>query len=95
MGVPGLTSYINNDFNSRYPAFFTAVNISDYKTIIFDGYGLLFKLYCEYQPWFGGRLDQVFGGDYISFAQRCKNLFGKLKAMNIEPIFVFDGAIIF
>ncbi|CAL7946827.1 unnamed protein product [Xylocopa violacea] len=81
MGIPGLTTYINNhsDLYLKY------YELHDTYLVI-DGNSIICQLYLNY-----ARCNSVFGGDYDNYAQCVSNFFDDLLKCNITPLVVIDG----
>ena len=78
----------------RYITNFVSENASDLLestdiaglTLIIDGYNILHEIY------YSSEAETSYGGDYDVFADAVKLFCSNLKARNIAPYFVFDGA---
>ena len=80
MGIPGLTTYINN----RRKLFFKNKVTLDSKPLIVDGSALMWQL-MRNGP---GR---EYGGDYDMQHDYLDSFFKKVKQMNIEIFILMDG----
>lgn len=81
MGVRGLLAFVES--NSR--ALFIPQKLEDVSVVI-DGYNILHELY------YLSSAETAFGGDYDVFAKNIEVFCNRLRAFNVVPFFVFDGA---
>lgn len=81
MGVRSLTSFVSENASDLL----VSTNIAGLKLII-DGYNILHEIYysCE--------AETAYGGDYDAFSEAVKLLCSNLRARDVVPYFVFDGA---
>ena len=78
MGIPGLTTFIENYFDGKW------LKCEPKGHLVIDGYSLCYTLY-------GGKIDWIHGGQYWQFRQNLLEFFNSLKASGILPVVVFDG----
>ena len=79
MGIPGLTTYVNDR-----PHFFRNHRLHHTRVVI-DGNCMKYHLFDRY------KIDYIHGGDYDSIAEKTKAFCDKLKKCGISPYIVFDG----
>ncbi|XP_076627089.1 single-strand DNA endonuclease protein asteroid [Colletes latitarsis] len=80
MGIPGLTTFINNR-SDRYLEYF---ELRDTYLVI-DGNSISCQIYNSY------KCNCVFGGDYDKYAQRISDFFDDLLKCNVVPLVLIDG----
>ncbi|XP_065907333.1 protein asteroid homolog 1-like [Dysidea avara] len=80
MGIPRLTSFVQNEFNGWRRSVVQG-------KLVIDGFSLCHALFHEHLA----EHDYIFGGDYVSFAKYIETFFFTLKHNRIEPFVIFDG----
>ena len=83
MGIPGLTSYVNN---------FSSVKLgkivgSDLEQLVIDGNAFIFYIFRHYRE----QCPSLFGGQYSELRKAFEEFLSVLKRNNIRPYLVFDG----
>lgn len=81
MGIPGLTTFINNR-SDRYLEYY---ELHDTYLVI-DGNSIGCQIYTLY-----AKCNCAFGGDYDKYAQCVSNFFDDLLKCNITPLVLIDG----
>ncbi|XP_076755143.1 single-strand DNA endonuclease protein asteroid isoform X2 [Xylocopa sonorina] len=81
MGIPGLTTYVNN----RSYLYLKYYELHDTYLVI-DGNSIICQLYLNC-----ARCNCVFGGDYDNYAQHVSNFFDDLLKCKVTPLVVIDG----
>ena len=81
MGVRSLTSFVSENASDLL----VSTNIAGLKLII-DGYNILHEIYYTFEA------ETAYGGDYDAFSEAVKLLCSNLRARDVVPYFVFDGA---
>lgn len=81
MGIPGLTSYINNR-SDRYLEYYELYDTY----LVIDGNSIGCQIYSLY-----AKCNCTFGGDYDKYAQCISNFFDDLLKCNITPLVLIDG----
>lgn len=81
MGIPGLTTYIEN----RAHYYFEPFELHD-TILIIDGWSLSSQLYCTVAT-----CHHAFGGDYDQFAHCVFQFFKDLLQCKVEPLVILDG----
>ncbi|CAK9809853.1 Protein asteroid [Anthophora plagiata] len=82
MGIPGLTSYINNR-SFRYLEYYELCNTY----LVIDGTSAACSLHNLYT-----KCNCAFGGDYDNFAQCVSDFFDDLLKCNVTPLVLMDGS---
>ncbi|KAK0163353.1 hypothetical protein PV327_007044 [Microctonus hyperodae] len=81
MGIPGLTTYIEN----RAHYYLEPFELHD-TILIIDGWNLSSQLYCTVAT-----CNHAFGGDYDQFAHCVFQFFKDLLQCKVEPLVILDG----
>lgn len=81
MGIPGLTTYINNR-SDRYLEYYELQN----SYLVIDGNSVCCSIYNLY-----AKCNCAFGGDYDNYAQCISNFFDDLLKCNVTPLVLIDG----
>ncbi|XP_076232997.1 single-strand DNA endonuclease protein asteroid [Calliopsis andreniformis] len=83
MGIPGLTSFINNR-SDRYLEYYELYDTY----LVIDGNSIC----CQIYSW-QSKCNCAFGGDYDIFAKSVSDFFDDLLKCNITPLVLIDGGI--
>ncbi|XP_050473167.1 protein asteroid homolog 1-like isoform X1 [Bombus huntii] len=81
MGIPGLTTYINNR-SDRYLEYYELHNTY----LVIDGNSVCCSIYNLY-----AKCNCAFGGDYDNYAQCVSDFFNDLLRCKVTPLVLFDG----
>ena len=83
MGIPGLTSYVNNVSSVKLGG----IVGSDLKHLVIDGNAFIYYIFGHYSE----QCPSLFGGQYGELRKAFEEFLSVLKRNNIRPLVVFDG----
>ena len=79
MGIPGLTTFIENSFSGKW------LQCEPKGHLVIDGHSLCFTMHFDFH------IDWIHGGQYWKFKELLLKFFHSLLSSDIVPVLVFDG----